>query len=279
MNTQKIKDYLSNKASIQKDNDILTNPAMLFENKTNQGYGNIYLFDRFGHAENCTYNISSQITDHYMEDNVSRQDHWAIAPDEYILSGFIGEVIYNPPKLWRSQAEKYATDYLKPLSILSPTFDNYTESALNVVQAVETSYIRYEQIAQNIYSDLTGSIKKSNQRYIIKVLKLAQLQRQLFNVWTPYKTFENLAIQNISISQGNSKYKSRLEIKFKQWKSVSSDNTRAATEKEKKSYLAMIQQMQEQDNGTVSTNNVEFASSMYKGVRAGKNLIMGYFNR
>lgn len=266
MNTQKVKDYLSNNTSIQKDNELLTNPAMLFENKTNLGYGNIYLFDRFGHVENCTYNISSQITDHYMENNVSRQDHWAIAPDEYILSGYIGEVIYNPPKLWRSQAEKYVTDYLKPLSMLSPTFDNYTQSALNVVQAVETSYRRYEQIAQNIYSNLTGNIKRSNQVYIMGILKNAQIKRQLFSVWTPYKVINDLAIQNISISQGNSKYKSRLEIKFKQWKSVSSDNTRAATEKEKKSYLATIQQMQEQDNGVVSTNNVEFSSTAYKMV-------------
>jgi hypothetical protein len=260
----KITDYLSNITQTRADNELLTNPAMLFENKSDNDFGSVFLFERFGHAESDTYRISSQITDHYMEDNVARQDHWAIAPDTYILSGFIGEVVYQPPKMWRSKAEKYVTDYLKPLGMLSPTFDSYTQSALNIVQQVETSYRRYEQIARNIYANITGNtVRRHNQGYVIKILKLAQLQRQLFNVWTPYRTFENLAIQNISISQGDSKYKSRLEIEFKEWRNISTE-TREATKEEKKAYIARVQKMQSQDAGTAATQEVNKQTTLSK---------------
>lgn len=260
----KITDYLSNKTQINADNELLTNPAMLFENKSDNDFGSIFLFERFGHAESDTYRISSQITDHYMEDNVARQDHWAIAPDTYILSGFIGEVVYQPPKMWRSKAEKYVTDYLKPLGMLSPTFDSYTQSALNIVQQVETSYRRYEQIARNIYDNITGnSLKWHNQVYVMNILKYCQIHRQLFSVWTPYKTFKNLAIQNISITQNNSKYKSRLEIEFKEWRTISTE-VREATKEEKQAYLARVQKMQSQDAGTAATQDVDKQTTLSK---------------
>ncbi|MBR4972962.1 MAG: hypothetical protein IKY45_00690 [Clostridia bacterium] len=260
----KITDYLSNKTQTDADNKLLTSPALLFENKSDNDFGSVFLFERFGHAETDTYRITSQITDHYMEDNVSRQDHWAIAPDVYIMSGFIGEVVYQPPKLWRSKAEKYVTDYLKPLGILSPTFDSYTQSALNVIQAVETSYRRYEQIARNIYANITGNtVTRHNQTYIIGILKYCQKQRQLFNVWTPFKTFKNLAIQNISITQNGSKYKSRLEIEFKEWRTISTE-TREATKEEKQAYLARVQKMQSQDAGTAATQEVDKQTTLSK---------------
>lgn len=259
MNLTKVTDYLSNQSQIAADNKLLTEPAILFEDKTDTQFGSIFLFERFGHAESNSYRITSQITKHYMEDNVSRNDHWSIGPDTYVLSGFIGEVVYRPPKLWRNKAEKYVTDYLKPLGMLSPTFDSYTQSALNAVQMVELSYRRYEQIAKNIYNNLTDSVTKRNQAYVTKLLKQAQIQRQLFNVWTPFRTLENLAIASVSITQGDTKYKSRLEITFEQWRDVSSNNIREATEEEKQAYLAKVQKMEEQNSGTCATQDVSIA--------------------
>ena len=271
MNVTTVKDYLSSITSKNEANETYSSPAILFKNDADQKFGEIYLFEKFGQAENNTYQISSQITEHYMEDNVARQDHWAIAPDKYILSGFIGEVIYHPVKKWRSAVEKYVTDYLYPLRVLSPIFDSYTQSALNIVQAVETSYRRYEQIAENIFNDISNvKITKTNQQYIAEQLKAIQLNRQLVTIWTPYGTFDSFAVLNASLVQGNTKYKSRLEVELKQWRTIATE-TREATAEEKKAYIARVQQAEEQNLGTAATNEKP-VSSLKVLVQKGINL-------
>lgn len=268
INKTTVTDYLANYKQKAADNNLFSDPAILFTNDSDKKYGSIFLFERFGHAENDTYRISSQITDHYMEDNETRQDHWAIAPDVYILSGFIGEVIYTPPKQWQTFTEENFVNYLAPLSMISPAFDSYTQAALNAVQAVEASYRRYEQIARNIYEDLTNTgTKRTNQRYIMQILKNIQLSRQLVSIWTPFRTFENMAIQNVSINQGGTKYKSRLEIEFKQWRPISSNNAREATEEEKKSYVAATQKMREQDAGEAATEEKKISTLKREGAQ------------
>ena len=42
-----------------------------------------------------TATLSSDITDHYTEDNKAVQDHIAIKPKRITLRGYVGELIYN----------------------------------------------------------------------------------------------------------------------------------------------------------------------------------------
>ena len=274
-----ITDYLSNAKQKASDNAIVFTPGLLFGNESKNKFGSIFMFERFGQAGNNTYRMTSSISKHYMEDNVSMQDHWAIDADTYILSGYIGEVVYTPPKKWANAVETYVTDYLKPLSILSPVFDSYTQSALNVVQAVESSFRRYEQIARNIYDSFTNNTpQRTNQSYIAQILKSCQLNRQLITVWTPFKTFENMAIVNVTLTQEDSKYKSRIEVELQQWRKVSKADVREATKEEKKAYLAYIQKMREQDAGLAATQEVsrgtqstwfKFGSYVYNYINKG----------
>ena len=274
----KITDYLSNVKQRQADANLLDSPAILFTNPSKKIFGNIFLFERFGQVDANSYRISSQITDHYMEDNVARQDHWSIAPDIYTLSGFIGEIIYQPPKQWQTAIETKAKDYLGGLGALSPVFDNYTQSALNVVQALENSFRRYEQIAKNIYNNINGQhINRTNQQYVAQILKACQVNRQLLAIWTPYGTFESMAIQNVSLSQPNTKYKSRLEIELKEWRNISTE-TRETTKEEKQAYLTRVQKMEVQDSGTAATNEGKISTLKRLGNKASEyigNLITG----
>lgn len=277
INKQKITDWLSDKSKTTEESIMFTSPAYLFTNQTKDNkFGNIILFERFGSASTNTYRFTSEITNHYMEDNVSMQDHWAIPPDTYVLSGLIGEVIYTPPKMWQNFVTKEVNDYLTPLNMLMPVFDNYTQSALNVVQYVETSARRYEQIARNLYKDFNNIPITSNQKKVANLLKSLQLNRQLVTIWTPYNSeMGNMAIESVSISQENSKYQSRLEVQLKQWRNISTAS-REATEEEKRNYLAHVQKMQEQDSGVAATQdrgNPE--STLLKMAKAGKNLIDG----
>ena len=234
-------------------NEEINAPAALFtKDNDNAKFGNIYIFKKFGIAQADTIKLSSQITSHYMEDNSSVQDHWAIAPVTYTLSGLIGELVYEPPKLWSSFVQSHFTDYLAPLGVLSPTFDSYTQSAINTVQQIEASYRRYEQQAKQFLQNFSsGSIKKSNQEYIIKALKELRDNRQLVNVQTPYGEFKSLAIQDISASQNNSKYQSNLEIQFIEWRNVSTEKRNATNEE--KAYFEQCQKADIEQQGQAST--------------------------
>lgn len=257
---QNITDYLSNKK--QQTEDLIVNtmaPALLFANNNkNDKFGNAYIFKRFGLAQSDSIKMSSQITTHYMEDNVARQDHWSIAPLSYSMSGLVGELVYSTPETWSNWVQQNVTDYLKPLSVLSPTFDSYTQSAINALQTVEASYKRYEQIARQIFSSF-GALptRQSNQEYLIKTLQNLRDNRQLVSVYTPFGTYDNLAIENISGTQNNSKYQSTIEISFIQWREVGTE-TREATEQDR-ALIAQYAKARVEQQGQASTRKSEAA--------------------
>ena len=248
-------------------------PAVLFTSDARNGLGNIYLFEKFGVTTANTIKFSSQITIHYMENNSAKQDHWAIQPIQYTLSGLIGEVIYTPPKLFTSFVQKYVTDYLTPLRVISPIFDSYTQSAINTVQAVEASLRRYEQMAVNILNNITKfqnpSTRITNQELIAKKLRELRDNRQLVSVYTPYGQYNGLAIQNASLTQNNTKYQSDLEIQFLEWRDVKTE-TRAATEQEKAMFIRTMKQP-EQNLGNASQQQVNNSIYYQKAVIEGKS--------
>ena len=249
----KLSDFINNHF---KEN--INEPAMLFVKDNDKSkFGNIYIFQKFGVAQAETIKLSSQITTHYMENNVSAQDHWAVAPMSYTMSGLIGEVIFQPPTKWSSFVEERFTDYLAPLGVLSPVFDNYTQRAINTVKQIEASYRRYEQIAKQMLQSV-GKIptRESNQEYVIKALRQLRDNRQLVNVYTPFGTYNGLAIQDISATQNNSKYQSNIEIQFIEWRNVETKR-RDATE-EDKALMAQIAQARVEEQGQASTRRSEW---------------------
>ena len=252
-----ITDYLTDKTSYNTIQEVNNSPAVLFSNTSvNREFGDIYLFKNFGSVRTNTIKLPSQITTHYMEDNTARQDHWAIPPITYTLSGLIGELVYTPPTKWSNYVRNNFVDYLSPLGVLSPTFDSYTQSAINTIQAIEASFNRYKQIITQTLDNINGAnIRKDNQGRVIEWLQSLRDNRQLVDVWTPYGTYYNLGIVDISATQNNSKYQSELEIQFTQWRNVSTQ-TRDATEAEK-SLLAKTIQAQEQEQGMASTQEIK----------------------
>ena len=235
------------------EDEAINTPAMLFvEDKNNANFGNAYIFKRFGVAQADSIKISSQITTHYMEDNVARQDHWAIAPITYTMSGLVGELIYSPPEAWSGWVQEHVTDYLTPLSVLSPTFDSYTTSAINAVKAVEASFQRYKQIAKQFFNSFRKlPTKQTNQEYVISNLQSLRDNRQLVSVYTPFGVYDNLAIENISGTQNNSKYQSNLEISFTQWREVGT-LSRKATEQDR-ALIAQYAKAEVEQQGQAST--------------------------
>ena len=228
--------------------------ALLFTNATTDNkFGQIYLFSQFGINTGNSFQKKSQITTHYTEENNAINDHWAIEPIQYSLSGLIGEIIYRPSKTWANKVESTIKNYVQPLSVLSPTFDSYTQSVVNLSQAIEESYKRYEQTAKKALRSIGigENVATCNQKKVAEELNKLVDNRQLIRIYTPYGELSNMAIVSVNINQENSKFQSTLEITLQEWKETASE-TREATEHEK-SELAKIQSAVTSSLGQAST--------------------------
>lgn len=241
-------------------------PALLFVNSTKDNkFGEIYLFNKFGFCTGSSLVLNSEITDHYTEKNYSIQDHWALSPKMYTLSGYVGEVIYTPPKGWANWVEANITDYLKPLTVISPVLSSYTQSAINLTAQLQSSLQRYGKIARQIFQTITktNTSNQSNQQYVARLLEKIREERILVNIYTPYGEYENMAIMSINIRQDAfTKYRSTLEIQMKQWRDTETI-TRKAT-KDELSDLSGMQKQTEQNNGVATEQKTEFSSTAYK---------------
>lgn len=242
---------------------IIKLPAKLFENATtNSKFGRLFLFQNFGQSNNVSLQLNSQITTHYTEENYAINDHWALEPITYTLTGLIGEVIYRPSTNWSNKIISKVKDYVAPLSVISPTFDSYTQSAINLTNQVEEVYKRYERTAKEALRNagISEGVATTNQQYIIQQLTLMREGRQLIpEIYTPYGTLTNMAIVSINMGQKGSSYSSELEIQLREWRDTESQS-REATEAEK-SELAKIQSYTGSQGGMAGTKRVELSEN------------------
>ncbi len=234
--------------------------AVLFDASHGQ-FGTILLFKQFGTMKGCSFTLNSDITTHYTEANYHINDHWALQPEQYTLSGLIGEVIYTPPDGTIVKRVQEVKDFLSPLNIIAPTLDNYTQSAANVAKQINDNVKRFETTAKNFLNNIgiREKVSTSNQEYICKQLKILMEKRQLVSVYTPYGTLKDMAIVNISFNQDNTRFQSNVEISLQKWREAGSE-IREATEEEK-SELAKVQNAVNQQGGQAGTSNKDLKES------------------
>ena len=177
--------------------------------------------------------IQNQITDNYIENNTAIQDHIAQNPTVISLRGLSGEVVYTPPVTalnWMYSKANTAiqktfnsgnmmantnilTDKLTAIPALLPPVDNVTQMAKNVVQYVEASVDRYVKIVKNFTSDLDRQTRLEQIYNDLIALRAANV---LMYVETPYAVFQDMAIQSITLHQGDQNYITDIELTLKQ---------------------------------------------------------------
>jgi hypothetical protein len=98
--------------------------------------------------------LRSDITDHYIEENIAVQDHIALNPERFTLRGYIGELNDILPFFLSS-----VPDILPRLSVLDEYLPQFTTQAkqfydaLTLVQALAGNAL---QQAQTLYGIFTG---------------------------------------------------------------------------------------------------------------------------
>lgn len=178
--------------------------------------------------------IQNQITNNWLENNTAVQDAIAKNPITVSLSGLSGELVYvpstNDKRFLRSIYESInaqrnggadsnllrdytVTDKLTVIPQLLPPVDNITQKAKNLVTQVEDNIARYKKIASNFVRNINS--KTRIQEIYEKLILLRDTDTELI-IETPFKTFENMYIQSVDLTQPNQNHIVNISITLMQ---------------------------------------------------------------
>lgn len=212
------------------------------------GYDNIaFIFDL---KKEYKLNLSSDITDHYVEDNVAIQDHIGLKPIILDVVGSIGEVNLNAAGKKMNEAKikseifskkegktnifNAVDSYSNRMGSLTSFVPNIANQARDIYDSAKSVYNTGKK-AFNFVKDPTGKTKKSKgsgfaytetyteneiykskQFYWIDWFKTQWEHRASFTIVTPYGVLRDMYIMELSASQpDNTRYVTNLNIKFK----------------------------------------------------------------
>lgn len=194
------------------DNFILVSPDFNTgiqtsdENKTNSAG---FLFHVIGEE---SLNYQADITDHYVEDNATMQDHIAQKPLTILLSGYISELNNVVPVELRTL--KNIANKLELLGAYTPTI---TATALRAYNTADQVYRAYKKTEDAYKTAIGGKGAVTKQAKAWNEFDTYFKNRTLFYVQTPWAKFKNMAIQTMRIVQSDTdKNSTDFEITFKQ---------------------------------------------------------------
>lgn len=164
--------------------------------------------------------FDSDITDHYVEDNVAIQDHIALRAERFTVRGFAGEICDK-----FSESMRIAISIIEKVAIIStmaPQFITQAEQlyaqltagAKNIGQLINTASSLYDIFAQAI---TTATRQQAAFNYFYSLW----LSRQLCTVETPWNVFTDMAIESVRGRQnGETRMISEFSVTFKKIRKV-----------------------------------------------------------
>lgn len=229
----------------------------------------------FNTVTDDSLSFNSQITDNWLENNTSIQDHITLSPVTITMKGLIGEVVFNPASTEEYMKAKKAIlvqhgeeigSFLKgklnTISSFAPSVSNFTQKAMDKV-ALKTATIEKALAVVNtvlsmpglgalankldILYDLETNIRQEKQRQIVELLKAYWLNRMPFKAIVPWGEYDNMFIESVNINQANVNYASEISITLKQIRYAQTIYTKA-DEKVLAQY-AQVQQAPEENYG------------------------------
>lgn len=156
-----------------------------------------FIFDIIGVEEMM---LDSEITDHYSEDNMSVQDQIALRPEQFTLSGYVGELALNPVNPYTNILTTLQAFGTVPamISIFSPQASQ-VYNRLSTIASNGQNIINKAANIYSLFSDLSTTTDKQTNAF--QYFYNMWLSRQLCEVETPWGIFENMAILNVRAKQ------------------------------------------------------------------------------
>jgi len=211
----------------------------------------------FTFIDDETSTVEASITDNFVETNHSVQDHIAIKPRIYRLRGCVGEVTYKSSNEWIKVLSQNIKDNhpllqktlnaMKPITAISGVVSNATQTAIAVVNQLESSYNRYRKIIEDNFlskkqKQLTGKMQETVAADLNRILELrvpVNLKGLKFETtWTKGDDYKRIYyLQSVSAHQGSNNFITDIEVTIKEFRiattkitKVDSKNTISVTQ-------------------------------------------------
>lgn len=226
----------------------------------------VYIFDTRGDEE---ITLESDITDNWVEDNSTMQDHIGLKPMTITLSGYVGELT-NSPQNAPEQVNKPITPITQTTAFLAPKLTTQAQYILNRVTEVYDIYQKANQETGR-FEDKMGGIQvpaeASRQQQAFGKFYEMWETRQLSTIYTPFGAYNSMAIMSINATQSeDSAYIMQFSVTFKQVRIADT----IYTKKSKKKFAGRTAQTlsEEVDKGVKKNTSLAM-----KGVQAVQNLV------
>jgi len=226
-------------------------------------------------GENVT--LTSDITDHYTENNSFINDHIVNKPVKITLRGFVGELVYKKAgglagiirdlNVKLSQVTGYLGSY-------TPGFVQQIGTVVTKADVVINTIDQKIQQSQNVVGYLSGNVNpEGKQVKAFKKLSTLRNNKTIVTVQTPWQYYPSMVIESISFDQDEkSNDISDLSITLKEFRS--SDLTFTSFNQALFKQPNEVQSATPTDNGPVKGKE-ELVSTLYKTPNAIGKLLGG----
>lgn len=161
----------------------------------------------FDYTSEIKVESTSDITDHYMEDNTPSQDHIALAPRRVTLKGIVGELVAGPGPSGVlgvlnniQNALTLVPGYIGPQNSQALLKASKAISSVQKVASQVSTAVGRGKSLWNMFSK--GSVAATKQAQIYQRLETIRQNRSiLISVNTPFLSFPAMAIESITALQ------------------------------------------------------------------------------
>ncbi len=183
---------------------------------------NGFVFDQY---DDDSIDVEAEVTDHFAEDNSFTQDMAAIHPIECTLSGFVGEIALPAPNSGFGALFQGLETKLGTVSAFGGKYTpgglqkkiNAINGSLQSAQNYVNQVSQYLNQAQNLLGMFKSGASKTRQQQSFSSLATLINSKVPVTITTPWAAFPNMLCISFHMDQGGeTKDKSRVELKFKQ---------------------------------------------------------------
>lgn len=217
--------------------------------------------------------LSSDITDHFIENNTAIQDQIALKPVTITTHGFIGE-LNNVPPAGLGSLLSLVSNTLTSIAPFAPALASGAQNAYNqasagymlasnavngAISAVSSLGGSGESVIGSIGSEINVANNQNKQQIFFQQLYGYWQTRTLFTIQTPWAIFQNMAILTCRpVQSGEDRTITDFEVTFKQMNFAS---TALLSTQLVSQGRAATQSATNQSNGNISLNPSTSVSS------------------
>lgn len=199
---------------------------------------------------NETMTLTADVTDNYVENNVAYQEHIALKPKVFTVSGEVGELTWFKKDEKNSVTDAVAQKLAPVVSFLPPLSKSASaiqDKALKIIGVVDS----LDNFVDRLWGLLSADDVNTEQKKCFKYLMVLWQRRVPIDIKTPYGKISNYVIQSVEFTQQErSVDKSQVKISFKEFKTVIEKRSRV--DLKKLQGRSSAQQAAKQNKGTTS---------------------------